>query len=76
MENAQQGLVALKAPIELTIKKGKYRIELKNKDDNTIQYLQWNDWYITGEDVEAIKEFAEIVYRTGFSDGSITAMNK
>ncbi len=76
MAEMKQGLVALKAPIELTVKKHKYRLELKNKNDDTLRYIQWDDYYITSDDVEAIKEFAETVYRAGFADGSVTAMNK
>lgn len=72
----KQGLAIMKAPIELIVLKGKYKLELKNSNDQGVQYLQWDDQHITSGDVQALKEFVEIVYRAGFSDGSVAGMNK
>jgi hypothetical protein len=75
MGEMKQGLAIMKAPIELTAKNGKFRLELKNNNE-ILRYLQWDYDHISGEEVEALKAFIEIVYRQGFSDGSVAGMNK
>jgi hypothetical protein len=71
MENMQQGLTTFDTPVELSVEDGKYIIKLKNKTT----FIRWDDGYIKAVDIQALLNFVRFVYRAGYSDGSIQALN-
>lgn len=65
-----QGLVTLTTPLELKTVDGKVRLELQGRTF----YLQWQEDTISAKEIETIKNFVELVYKAGFSDGAIKAL--
>jgi hypothetical protein len=66
----KQGLVTMTTPVEVKLVKNKVRIELKG---HTF-HLQWNADFIDTNEIQLIREFVELVYKAGFSDGASKAM--
>lgn len=69
MEDKKQGLVIMEAPVELRTVHGKHILQLKEA------MLTWDSDYMTSQEVETFVNFVKFAYKSGFADGSQTAMN-
>lgn len=70
-EEKQCGLVTMTTPVELRIMHGKCILQLTGRHET----LMWDDDYLNSKELKTLVNFVEFVYKTGFADGSIAAMN-
>lgn len=71
MEDKKQGLVIMETPLELKTVHGKYILQLTGRHET----LMWDVDYMHSSEVKTLISFVESVYKSGFADGSQTAMN-
>jgi ribosomal protein L4 len=66
-----QGLVTTTTPVELVVEKERSTIKLRDRQKT----IKWDNRLLDENQSKVLLEFIEFVYRAGFSDGAVIALN-